>query len=184
VIPRRILGLVLLAASVGVAVAAEPPSLWIDLPFIAQTKNGCGSAVIAMVMQYWNAKLGKAAPADADAGKIQQALYSPKLQGISAGAMQRHFEQAGYWAFAFAGDWSQLERHIARGRPLIVALQASGPLEPLHYAVVVGIDSSQGYVYLNDPAQQKMLRISRQGFESQWSPTHFWTLLAVPRTAP
>jgi hypothetical protein len=34
---------------------------------------------------------------------------------------------------------------------------------------------------VNDPAQQKMLRISREGFESEWSSTHNWTLLAVPR---
>jgi uncharacterized protein YvpB len=47
--------------------------------------------------------------------------------------------------------------------------------------VVVGIDTRD--VYLNDPAQQKMLRVSRQGFESEWRPTHHWTLLAVPKPA-
>jgi len=184
VIPRRILGLALLvAAAVTLRLAARPPSLWIDVPFVGQTKNGCGSAAIAMVLEYWNAKLGKTPIPTANAVEIQQALYSPAKRGISAASMQHYFEQSGYLSFAFTGDWSQLERHIARGRPLIVRLEASGPLEPLHYVVVVGIDSTQGFVYLNDPAQQKMLRISRQGFESEWSPTHFWTLLAVPRTA-
>jgi uncharacterized protein YvpB len=46
--------------------------------------------------------------------------------------------------------------------------------------VVAGIDPDRNYLYLNDPAQQKMLRISREGFESEWNPTHHWTLLAVP----
>ena len=56
---RRILGLVLFAAaSVGLAPAAETPSLWIDVPFVAQVKNGCGSAAIAMVMDYWQKESG------------------------------------------------------------------------------------------------------------------------------
>jgi uncharacterized protein YvpB len=45
----------------------------------------------------------------------------------------------------------------------------------------VGIDSARGYIYVNDPAQQKMLRLSREGFESEWSAMQHWTLLAVPR---
>jgi uncharacterized protein YvpB len=63
-----------------------------------------------------------------------------------------------------------------------VSLKASGPLEPLHYVVVVGIDAERGYVYMNDPAQQKLLRISREGFESEWNPTQNWALLAVPQS--
>jgi ABC-type bacteriocin/lantibiotic exporter with double-glycine peptidase domain len=181
---RRILGLALFfAAGAGLALAAETPALWIDVPFIAQSKNGCGSASIAMVMNYWNNKTGQDAPMAADAAKIQKALYSPKEEGIPAHAMQRYFEDSGYRAFAFAGDWSELQRHLSRGRPLIVSLKANGPRGPLHYVVVIGIDTAQGYIYMNDPAQQKMLRLSREGFESEWSAAHYWTLLAVPRTA-
>jgi ABC-type bacteriocin/lantibiotic exporter with double-glycine peptidase domain len=180
---RRILGLALLCATVSAfSIAAENSGLWIDVPFIAQSKNGCGSAAITMVMDYWNKKTGREAESIADAGKIQEALYSPAERGIPASAMQHYFEQSGYCTFAFAGDWSELQRHLSRGRPLIVSLKASGPHGPLHYVVVVGIDPAQGYLYVNDPAQQKMLRISREGFESEWSATRNWTLLAVPRT--
>ena len=180
--PRCILGLVLLsAAGVGFALAAETPSLWIDVPFVAQTKNGCGSAAIAMVMEYWEKKTGRAVTDSTDAGKIQAALYSPAEEGIPASAMKRYFESAGYRTFAFVGDWGELGHHLERGRPLIVSLKASGPHGPLHYVVVVGIDSTRGYIYVNDPAQQKMLRLSREGFESGWSATQHWTLLAVPR---
>lgn len=181
---RRILGLALLfAGGAALALAAETPAIWIDVPFIAQAKNGCGSASIAMVVDYWSKKTGTAAPAVADVAKIQQALYSPKEDGIPARAMQRYFEDSGYRTFAFASDWGELQRHLSRGRPLIVSLKASGPHGPLHYVVVVGLDAARGYVYVNDPAQQKMLRLSREGFESEWSATHYWTLLAVPRTA-
>jgi len=181
---RCILGLVLFsAAGVGFALAAETPSLWIDVPFVAQVKNGCGSAAMAMVMEYWEKKTGRTAQGSADAGKIQATLYSPAKEGIPASAMKRYFESAGYQTFAFVGDWGELGHHLERGRPLIVSLKASGPHGPLHYVVVVGIDSAKGYIYVNDPAQQKMLRLSREGFESEWSATEHWTLLAVPRSA-
>jgi ABC-type bacteriocin/lantibiotic exporter with double-glycine peptidase domain len=150
---------------------------------VAQVKNGCGSAAIAMVMEYWERKRGRATSSTADAEKIQAALYSPAEEGIPASAMRRYFEGAGYRAFVIVADWGELEHHLERGRPLIVSLKANGPHGPMHYVVVVGIDSARGYIYVNDPAQQKMLRLSREGFESEWSGTEHWTLLAVPRSA-
>jgi ABC-type bacteriocin/lantibiotic exporter with double-glycine peptidase domain len=145
-------------------------------------KNGCGSAAIAMVMEYWEKKTGRTGSSVADADKIQAALYSPAEAGIPASAMKRYFEAAGYRTFVITGDWGELGHHLERGRPLIVSLKASEPHGPLHYVVVVGIDRARGYIYVNDPAQQKMLRLSREGFESEWSATEHWTLLAVPRS--
>ena len=165
------------------ALASPPPGIWVDVPFVAQTLDGCGSASISMVMQYWASKSGTAAPGAADAGRIQKALFAASQNGIPASAVQNYFEKSGYRTFAFAGKWEDLVHHIEEGRPLIVSLRASAPSRVLHYVVVVGIDPERGDVFLNDPAQQKMLRISRQGFESEWNPTHNWTLLAVPRSS-
>lgn len=155
--------------------------VWIDVPFAAQTKDGCGSASIAMVMQYWDRKEGRPIGQDANPRKIQSILYSHRADGIFSSSMKKYLQQSGYRAFAFNGRWTDLEHHLALGRPLIVGLAASGPLGPLHYVVVVGVDPERGYVFVNDPAQQKMLRLSRKGFESEWRHTHNWTLLAVPR---
>lgn len=167
----------------GAAGAAATPAIWINVPFVAQTKDGCGSATMAMVMHYWDRKQGLPVTANQDAAKIQSALFSRAAGGIYASRMRQYFRQSGYEAFAFHGEWNDLEHHLALGRPLIAAIQASGAHGPLHYVVVVGIDSKRGYVFLNDPAQQKMLRISREGFESEWHATHNWTLLAVPKSA-
>ncbi len=134
-----------------------------------------------MVMQYWDRKEGRPITADADPAKIQALLFSRSAGGIFASNMREYFQQSGYQAFAFDGQWSDLEHHLALGRPLIVGIQPNGSLGPLHYVVVVGIDPERGYVFVNDPAQQKMLRISREGFESEWRHTHNWTLLAVPQ---
>ena len=169
-------------AGVGSVLAAHPPEVWIDVPFVAQTKDGCGSAVISMVIQFWESQAGKPLSRTADPERIQAALYSPAAGGIPASRMREYFQVSGYRAFAFQGNWSDLKHHVQEGRPLIVSLKASGPLGPLHYVVVTGIDVERGYVYINDPAQQKLLRISREGFESEWNPTHNWTLLAVPQS--
>jgi len=159
---------------------------WIDVPYVAQPKDGCGAAVISMVMQYWAKqppeKPGLQPPpaAAADLRKIQELLFVPAEKGIPASAMLGYFEQSGYRTYAFRGDWSDLLHHVSQGRPLIVSLKASGPRGPLHYAVVVGVDSQRNYVFLNDPARGKMLRVSREGFLGEWNPANNWALLAVP----
>lgn len=170
---------------VATAVAAGSPSatvLWMDVPFVQQTKDGCGSAVIAMVIRYWDRKEGRSAGPTADPEKIQAALFSPKAGGIYASRMRQYLESAGYRTFAFHGRWGDLLDQVRKGRPLIVALGMDGLDGPLHYVVVVGVDSERQYVLVNDPAQQKMLRMSKKGFESEWSRTDHWTLLAVPQT--
>lgn len=173
---------IVVTASIALSQTAAIPAIWIDVPFTAQTKDGCGSASMAMVMQYWDKKEGQAVAADADPMKIQQALFSRSARGIYASSMETYLRDSGYQVFAFDGQWNDLQHHLALGRPLIVGLKAAGSHGPLHYVVVVGIDADRGYVFVNDPAQQKMLRLSRQGFESEWSDTRHWTLLAVPHT--
>ncbi|HEV7966705.1 MAG TPA: C39 family peptidase [Candidatus Acidoferrales bacterium] len=170
------------AACAGPPLAAQTPAIWIDVPFVPQVRDGCGSAAISMVLQYWANRNGQASPDFADPQKIQAALFSPAEGGISSNRMEAFFQESGYRTFAFRGEWSDLQHHLEQGRPLIVSLKGSGQFGPLHYAVVVGIDSQRDYLFVNDPAQRKMLRISRQGFESEWSPAHHWALLAVPRT--
>ena len=66
---RAIIGLLLTS----VAFADEPAEVLLDVPFVAQEKNGCGAAVIAMVMQYWQREQGK--PADIDVKAIHLKLY-------------------------------------------------------------------------------------------------------------
>lgn len=154
----------------------------LDVPFIAQPKNGCGAASIAMVMQYWRHS-GVAAESDtANVQVIQRALYSKKVKGILASAMQRYFDDAGYRTFAIRGRWNDLRENIEKGRPLIVGLAPEGPHDPLHYVVVAGIDWGNNWVFVNDPAQRKLLKMGRADFEKQWAVTGNWTLLAVPES--
>jgi hypothetical protein len=45
---------------------------------------------------------------------------------------------------------------------------------------VVGLESEDGIVLVNDPAQRKLLKMDLRNFETRWRPMHNWTLLAVP----
>ena len=172
----------LLAAGTASAQTAAASAIALRTPYIQQSWEGCGSASIAMVMQYWDAQEHHPIPASADAATIQSQLYSRAAQGIRASSMEAYLRAQGYRVFAFSGQWSDLAHHLALGRPLIVSLAASGAHGPLHFVVVTGINTTRGYVYIQDPARKPMLRLSREGFESEWKGAHNWMLLAVPQT--
>lgn len=161
--------------------AAEAPALWLDVPFVKQEKDGCGAASIAMVMQYWLQQQGRPADESADAAKIQRALYSSQDHGIHASDVERYFQQRGFRTFAFRGEWLDLKQHLEKGRPLIVALKPASGNVPLHFVVVTGLDSEQGQVLVNDPAQRKLLKRDRSSFEREWNAAGKWTLLALPQ---
>lgn len=174
-----ITSVLLVAASV---CAQTPAAIWLDVPFVAQPRDGCGAASISMVVAYWNSHAGaRAKPADDVAG-IQRLLYSPKDHGITASSMVDYFKRHGFEAFAFSGTWSDLDQHLRKGRPLIAALQPRGQSQ-LHYVVIDGIDPVHSLVMMNDPAERKLLSQERAAFEKDWSATHNWLLLAVPSPA-
>jgi predicted double-glycine peptidase len=168
-----------IAAWIPALPAQTTPGEWIDVPFVAQPREGCGAASLAMVMQYWAAQQHKPASAASDVSAIQREIFSPRLHGSTPDAMQSYLRRNGFEAFAFSGTWNDLTQHIGKGRPLVVALR---PREQtaLHYVVVAGIDAGRSLVILNDPADRKFLTEERADFERDWSATHNWTLLAVP----
>jgi ABC-type bacteriocin/lantibiotic exporter with double-glycine peptidase domain len=159
------------------APAAEPPGVWLDVPFVKQEQNGCGAASIAMVMQYWQQRLGRAA--QADAGQIQRQLFSPEAGGIYASGLERYLKEHGFRTFAFRGTWDDLRGHLLNGRPLIAALKTGA--DDRHYVVVAGLDWRENVVLKNDPAERKLLKQSRDSFEKEWKAAGNWILLAVPQ---
>lgn len=162
----------LLALSTLAALQAAE-AIWLDVPFIAQEKNGCGSAALAMVIRYWGQ--------DADAALIQTELYSQDERGIPAAAMQRYLGGRGFQAYAFRGEWQDLLHHLSLGRPPIVCYKPTRR-GPFHYAVAAG--AGDGTVSLNDPADRKLRKLDRADFEKMWRAAGNWTLLATPRAGP
>jgi ABC-type bacteriocin/lantibiotic exporter with double-glycine peptidase domain len=142
-------------------VSAAPAAMWLDVPFVKQGKNGCGPASISMVLAYWRS------------GEIETRRHLGEK--MFASEMERSFHTAGFRTFAFQGEWSDLEQHLAKGRPLIVGLGKSR-----HYVVVAGVDSDRELVSINDPARRKLLQLDRKTFEQDWKASGSWTLLALP----
>lgn len=156
--------------------AGEPSGILLDVPFIAQEKNGCGAAAAAMVMQYWNRELGRAASVDAKA--MHRQLYSSPARGVYASDLQRFLRSHGYRTYAFRGEVQDLKHHLEKGRPLIVALKGGG--DALHYVVATGFDFEENLVLKHDPAGRKLMKQRRTEFEAEWRGADNWTLLALP----
>jgi predicted double-glycine peptidase len=162
----------------------ESAGIWLDVPFVKQSEDGCGSAAISMVLQYWSAHGVRIDSQRADARAIQKQLYSRKARGIFASDMENYLKDSGFRVFPLDGNWNDLQDHLKQGRPLIVSLQpVNAGASPLHYVVVTGIDWQSGAVFINDPARGKLLRLERADFEKQWQPNRNWMLLAVPEKA-
>ncbi len=161
------------------ALAAEP-GVWLDVPFVRQQEEGCGSASIAMVMQYWARQRGQDPGPESQEPVIYRALFSKQAHGIYASDLEHYFQQQGFRTFAFEGGWDDLRQQLEKGRPLILALRPKAGA-PLHYVVLAGIDWQHGFVLVNDPAQRKLLKQERASFETEWRSAESWMLLAVPR---
>jgi ABC-type bacteriocin/lantibiotic exporter with double-glycine peptidase domain len=165
----------------GLLSASQGSGVWLDVPFIPQEKNGCGAASIAMVMQYWQKQPGGIPEGGSDPAEIQRALYSRQARGIYASDMERYFQEHGFRTYSFRGQWGDLKEHVAKGRPLIVALKPLPSETALHYVVVAGVDWEQNLVLVNDAAQRKLLKIDRATFVKEWNAVGDWTLLALPQ---
>jgi predicted double-glycine peptidase len=162
--------------------AAAAESQWLDVPFVQQTRDGCGSAAIAMVVQYWARRYRSLDGAAADTERINRFLPATPAKGIQGAALKKYLEDRGFNVYVFTGELNDLEHHLEKGRPLVVCLGLKGSRAPLHYAVVAGMD--RGSVRLNDPARGKLIREDRETFLAAWKVTENWVLLAVPRRVP
>jgi ABC-type bacteriocin/lantibiotic exporter with double-glycine peptidase domain len=163
--------------------STDSAGVWLDVPFIRQTEEGCGSASIAMLLQYWSAHGVAIAAGRDDSAAIQKQLYTRKAHGIFASDLERYVKESGFRTFALRGEWSDVREHMVAGRPLILSLQPGSASAPLHYVVVTGMDWQREAVFVNDPARGKLLRIERAEFEKEWQAAKNWMLLAVPAPA-
>lgn len=170
-------------ACAGGTPAQDRAGVWLEVPFVRQSENGCGSAAISMVLQYWSAHGRPVGPDRTDVNAIQRQLYSPKGRGIYTSDIERYIRESGFDAFAVQATWNDLTKHLEQGRPLIVATRPAGRKAAFHYAVAVGMDGQAPALLVNDPARGKLLRVERTEFEKEWRAAGNWMLLAVPRQA-
>jgi ABC-type bacteriocin/lantibiotic exporter with double-glycine peptidase domain len=126
-----------------------------------------------MVMGYWGREV--------DAGRVYAELGSGAGGGVELAAMKKYLEGAGFQAFTLRGAWVDLENHLSKRRPLIVALRP-GERKRLHFAVVTGVEGER--VWLNDPTRSKPAAVGRREFEKQWEQGGRWLMVAAPTRIP
>ena len=160
---------------------------WLDVPFVKQQENLCGAACVSMVLLYWEKASNDSSipsspqvPKSPNISEIIAALRSSESKGIYGSQMNDYLTSQGYQSFVFKGAWKDIENHLSKGRPLIVALGNKEKLD--HFAVVTGQNPLEETVLLNDPARKKLFKMARSDFEKNWKKTGFWTLLALPPT--
>ena len=92
--------------------------IWVDVPYVRQPKDGCGSASIWMVIEYWRPRT--AVPID----QIHRTVFTASAGGVFGSGMESYFGAHGFVTRAFAGEWQDFEKNLAAGRPLIVSLES------------------------------------------------------------
>jgi predicted double-glycine peptidase len=166
------------------AQTGENAGIWLDVPFIKQTAEGCGSASIAMLLQYWGAHGTPVAAGRDDADAIQKLLYSRKGHGIFASDVERYLKESGFRVFALRGSWGDLREHLAQGRPLIISIEPGNSRAPLHYMVVTELARQRAAVFMNDWSLGNCCQSECPEFEKEWLAARNWMLLAVPASTP
>jgi predicted double-glycine peptidase len=145
----------------------------LDVPFVAQRKDTCGAAALAMVLRYWGD--------DATHDEVASTLLSPELHGIAGSRLAEFARGRGLEAVAYRGDMANLREFVGKGRPLIVAWDMGRGR--YHDVVVVGFDDERHAVIVHNPAAGASRPVASAAFEKRWQGAGYWTLLVARDSA-
>jgi ABC-type bacteriocin/lantibiotic exporter with double-glycine peptidase domain len=142
------------------------------VPVILQKQDeDCGAAALAMALEYWRVPTSLEDVA-------RECPPVPK-DGIKAGALRDCAREKGLQPFLFHGAFTDFEKELSRGRPVIVGLikpYVNGGLT--HFEVVVGVHPRKEIVVTLDPAHG-WRRNSYEGFLTEWEPARRLTLVLL-----
>ena len=140
----------------------------LDVPYVAQSEVLCGGAAAAMVLRYWGAS-------DVYAEDFAD-LVDPGARGITTETLTSEIEQRGWNVRTFRGTRQSVQRHLDRGRPVLVLVRDSP--DRYHYLVVVGWFENR--VIVHDPAHAPFRELDMAHFYDAWEEAGFWSLLVLP----
>src|SRR2546428_583613 len=147
----------------------------LDVPFVAQRKDTCGAAALAMVLRYWGD--------DATHDDVARTLLTPELHGIAGSRLAEFARGRGMEAVAYKGDVANLRDFVGKGRPLIVAWDMGRGR--YHDVVVIGFDDQRRTVVVHNPAEGASRAVKSGTFEKRWAGAGYWTLfVARDKAAP
>jgi ABC-type bacteriocin/lantibiotic exporter with double-glycine peptidase domain len=140
-----------------------------DVPLLLQKEEkDCGSAALVMALRYWSV--------DAGAEEVAAACAMTD-KGYTAGELRDFARRKGLKAYLVEGGFADLEKELAKRRPVIVGL-----VKPYlngawtHYEVVVALHRERKIIVTHDPACG-WRQNSYEGFETEWAPARCLTLV-------
>jgi ABC-type bacteriocin/lantibiotic exporter with double-glycine peptidase domain len=143
-----------------------------DVPVLLQeSEEDCGAATLAMALAHLRV------PASRDT-VVRNCPPEPG-QGIRAGALRDYARSLGLQAFLFHGTFSDFQKELSQGRPVVVGLvkpHVAGGLT--HFELVVGLHPEKELVVTLDPARG-WRRNGYAGFLAEWEPAGRLTLVLM-----
>ena len=124
-------------------------------------EEDCGAAALAMVLASWGRPTS-----------IEEivAACPGSSSGIRAADLRDFAKREGMKAFLFSGTIEDLERELAKRRPVVVGLlKGEDRSRVCHYEVVAGVNLERRQIALVDPARGWM-RVDLDRFVSEWEP--------------
>jgi len=132
------------------------------VPAVEQvSREGCGAACLAMVLQYWGHEVSPE--------ELERECVVPGIEGIRAASLRDAARRRGLSAYLFAGTVEDVEHELRRGRPVIVGLaHPRGDAYLSHFQVVVGLHPSRQDVAVLEPAVGHLMRDALVDFAVAW----------------
>lgn len=142
------------------------------VPFIAQKKNYCGPAALAMALNFY----GQAADQD----EIAREIFSFPLRATLIYDLEKYAREKGFKTRTYKGDLEGLKRHLDLDHPTIILVdQGRGPFQVLHYLLAIGYDESHQVVIAHSADRENEV-IPYADLLKSWEKMGFLTLFLSP----
>lgn len=141
-----------------------------DVPFIKQSKNHCGPASLAMILEFNKRNV--------DLKELSSQMMTPAARGTYATDLVTAVRRQGMIAIRI-NDLKSLLTEVSAGNPVLVFQNMGfGFMPKWHYAVVVGHDLDGPDIILHS-GKKKFKKMDMRFFERTWSMTDYWGIVVI-----
>jgi ABC-type bacteriocin/lantibiotic exporter with double-glycine peptidase domain len=136
-------------------VSSNRAAIRLDVPFVAQPPDRCGTAAVEMILRYYGVTPDPAA--------LDRAIHIPALAGSIPALLVEGSRRAGFAADSLVVAEEEIYRKLAAGSPLVVLLAPAGDDPRGHFIVATGANPRTG-----------ALRVHSGNRANRWWPATSW----------